>query len=71
MQPTSVLPDRHPHVNNGLGGGGPVLVISADSRYPALAAGYHGGGDTLHIESHADTWFAEDTMRFHTTMDKH
>lgn len=48
-----------------------MLVISADMRYPALAAGYQGGGDTFHIEEHGDTWFAEDTMRFHTTMDKH
>jgi hypothetical protein len=58
------------HVNNGLGGEGFVLVISADRRYPALVAGYQGSGDVFHIESQADTWSVENTMRFHTTMDK-
>jgi hypothetical protein len=50
---------------------GTVPVISADRAYPVLVAGYQGGGDTFHIEPHADTWLAEDTTRFHTTMDKH
>lgn len=47
------------------------FVISADSWYPALAVGYQGARHMLHIERRADTWLGEDTIRFHTRVDKH
>lgn len=44
-----------------------VLIGGVRRWQPDIRA----AGHMFHIERQGDTWFAEGTIRFHTTVDKH